>query len=437
MKAAWLPLNFFFAVALLSGCPVSNTSKFDGGSLNYVGRSCNVDAECGNLRCDKVRRQCICLSDESCLSADSVPRFCNNYTGLCVTEITGCTGDADCGETEFCDSSTRSCRPLKSFCETCTDNRECGGANDNCVADAELNQKFCGKACVTDVDCPRGASCEDKDGAKQCWPESSPLPGQLPHCSNFKGCTPDALRTCNVTADCGDLSQRCDPARGKCVAVDQVCPFGTSCDPRNKICVADCSIDADCGAATLRCSNKICEPVGECTTDVDCPANKVCTLSGGQSVGQCMPFCQQDKDCPLGKTCQKVGERYRCEGGCSTQQNCPLDQRCNMTNHQCEGPMVGGKSVCQGTVACGGCEVCDPTKLECQSAKAVFPYCRACSSPAECSGGLCVTLIDNQSYCARACGGGQECPQGFVCLTTNTGQQACVPADRNCQGKCL
>ncbi|MHB8877463.1 MAG: hypothetical protein ACYC8T_27540, partial [Myxococcaceae bacterium] len=70
----------------------------DAGALDFVGRSCNVDAECGELRCDKIRHQCICLSDESCKSpnAGDPIRYCNNYTGLCVTEIAGCTHDGDC-----------------------------------------------------------------------------------------------------------------------------------------------------------------------------------------------------------------------------------------------------------------------------------------------------------------------------------------------------
>ena len=54
----------------------------------------------------------------------------------------------------------------------------------------------------------------------------------------------------------------------------------------------------------------------------------------------------------------------------------------------------------------------------------------------ECPGGTCVALPSGTSVCARFCGGGQECPQGFACLTLTTGGSACVPADRSCTGKC-
>src|SRR4051812_2535558 len=93
------------AVVALPGCPKPIvTPPADAGPQVFVGRACNVDAECGSLRCDKVRRQCICLSDMSCLSSDpaAAPQYCNNYTGLCVDEITGCKADADCQMTEFC-----------------------------------------------------------------------------------------------------------------------------------------------------------------------------------------------------------------------------------------------------------------------------------------------------------------------------------------------
>src|SRR3954471_17353580 len=83
---------------VLSGCPnqpIVTPPDPDAGPTEFVGRACNVDAECGTLRCDKVRRQCICLSDESCNTtlADGGPspvRYCNNYTGLCVDSIAGC-----------------------------------------------------------------------------------------------------------------------------------------------------------------------------------------------------------------------------------------------------------------------------------------------------------------------------------------------------------
>ncbi|MBI3182461.1 MAG: hypothetical protein HYZ28_09980 [Myxococcales bacterium] len=437
------------ALGLFACPPPTRLPPPDGGSYELVGRACNVDAECGSLRCDKVRRQCICLSDESCRSSDpnAPARYCNNYTGLCVEEIAGCTQSADCKDAagkvdpaQYCDSSIRACRPVKGFCEVCLADGECGGEQDDCVLDERLSQKFCGKACSTSADCPRGAGCEQKGSVRQCWPVPNPLtPTQPVSCNDFQGCTPDSLRTCNEDPDCGELgSQRCDKAQGKCVAIAQVCPFGTVCDPRNKICVAECVADADCGDPKLRCANRVCEPIGECTSDAQCPQNKVCSIAPGQKAGQCMPFCQTDVDCPLGSVCQRgTDNRYRCVAGCASSSNCPIDQRCNLATKQCEGPVVGAVRTCQATVACSTCELCNLTQLACFGAKGTFPYCVQCSGSSECPAGACVQMVDGKGYCAKLCGVGQECPQGFVCLPIGGGtQSACVPSDRSCQNKC-
>ncbi len=367
------------------------------------------------------------------------PRYCNNYTGLCVSAIVGCAKDKDCADTEYCDPSTRACRARKTFCAPCANDGECGGVLDNCLTDTTLNEKFCGSACNVNADCPRGATCQDKGGVKQCWPDKSPIPGLAANCKNFRGCTPDALRTCNKTSDCGDSSQRCDPSKGKCVAVEQVCPFGTVCDPRAKICVSECAADADCGDPKLRCTNRACEAIGECNTDAACPVNKVCAIPFGAMAGQCVAFCQTDTECPLGDACTKIGDKYRCAPGCTSNANCRFDQRCNATTKDCEGPTVGSARICQTNSACASCEVCNLVTNECVSAKAVFPYCAPCSpgsGSTECPGGTCVNLDDGKNYCARFCGQGQDCPQGFVCLGLQNGQQACVPSNRQCVGKC-
>jgi hypothetical protein len=426
------------ACSALCGCPSTRSTPLpDAGASAFVGRSCNVDAECGALRCDTIRHQCICLSDESCKSDDPTApqRYCNNYTGLCVDEVTGCTADSQCPMGSYCDPSIRTCRPLKSFCAACSADNECGGAMDNCVLDDGLMEKFCGTACQMDADCPRGASCQMKNNALQCWPAQSAVPGQTATCKNFKGCTPDSLRSCNGDASCGDSSQRCDPAQGKCLAIEQVCPYGTTCDPSAKICVADCTADADCGDPKLVCQDKVCVLAGECMVDTDCPANKVCNVPPGGASGTCVPFCQLDTDCPLGQTCQMNGGRYACAAGCSTTENCPLNQRCNAM-HVCEGPTVNGAQICQTTSACDTCQLCDPQTNECTSATASFPHCASCSSPSQCGGGTCVQ-IDDGRWCLRYCVTGSECPQGFVCLgLTGSTQSVCVPSSRTCVGKC-
>lgn len=439
-RFAALPL----AVAL-SACPISTptpTEVRDAGQ-ELVGRSCNVDAECGGLRCDKLRRVCICLSDDSCApeQGTGLPRYCNNYTGLCVSEITGCTQDSQCNAEEYCDPSTRTCTGVKAFCETCRASNECGGQDDNCLTETSVTGpggaavKFCGKACTDDAQCPRGATCQMLEGSRQCWPKRMTV-GTQPTCRNFQGCTPDSLRSCTTSQECADSTQRCDLTKGRCVAVQQVCPFGTTCDPRVRLCVDDCVVDADCGNAQLRCVNRVCVPVSECRGDSDCAGTEVCSKAPGATVGRCTPFCTGDAECPLGYTCQRSGARFSCQPGCANNAGCSLDQRCNLTSRVCEGPIVGGTRTCQATAACAACELCDPVRSECSAGRSAFPFCSPCTLASDCPGGSCVQLADGNSYCGRNCGMGQDCPRGFTCSTLTTGGQACVPADRSCTGKC-
>jgi hypothetical protein len=412
----------------------------DAGSVpaEVVGRSCNVDAECGELRCDKVRRQCICLSDASCRGTEGAPpRYCNNYTGLCVEEISGCANDAACAASEYCDPSLRACRPVLGFCQACARDEECGGAGDHCLSFPD-GSRACGRACAVDVDCPRGASCVASPGGRQCAPA---VGGQASTCEDFRGCTPDSRQACSTDADCGvSGDQRCEPARGQCVARLQACPSGTTCDPRDRVCVSDCAVDADC-AVGLRCVDRVCEPDSACLVDTECASGKVCIASAVGQGGECRAACQADAECPLGEVCSPGAEgRNRCVAGCTTSEGCPLDQRCNVSTRQCEGPVVGGTTVCQATVACPSCQVCNAQQA-CAPATAGFPYCQTCSSNADCPGGVCLQLLDGLA-CARSCGAGQECPSGFACLgyggvLADGGiNSACVPADRACAGKC-
>ena len=413
----------------------------DAGAIapDLVGRRCNVDAECGTLRCDTVRRQCICLSDESCLgAADTAARYCNNYTGMCVAEISGCASDADCTSAEFCDASIRACRPVKGFCEPCARDAECGGGGDDCVA-LSTTGRACGRACATDGDCPRGAACAARGTGHQCVPAGAG--GDSGSCADFRGCTPDSRATCTTDADCGAGSdQRCDTGRGQCVARQQVCPAGTVCDARDRVCVSDCGADLDCEPG-FHCVDRACEPERACTSDATCPQGKVCLLAPGATEGECRAQCRVDAECPVAALCVTQADgRNRCQAGCTTNAGCPLDQRCNATSHLCEGPVVNGAQLCQATSACGSCQLCSPQQ-QCVAATAGFPYCQACTGNTDCPGGLCLQLADGMA-CARPCGAGQECPSGFACLgyggvLADGGiNSACVPADRLCAGKC-
>jgi hypothetical protein len=462
--------------ALLAGCSGDIKPPAvppDAGSV-VLGRSCNVDAECAGLRCDSVRRQCVCSSDDQCAQLDTGAGliYCDNFTGLCVASISGCKSDLECPSTSYCNDQIRACKARKTFCEPCTNDRECGGDSDNCVYDKSLKQSFCGLHCAKDSDCPTGASCATPGtpdaGApvKQCWPVSGK------NCKVFMGCTPDLKTSCNSTPDCGSADQICDPGSGLCVAREQVCPFGQACDPTKRTCVDQCGSDADCIAIdpTMRCVGKVCVVLGDCaatrpdpTGDKGCPANKVCSFNPGTTVGTCVPFCASDQECAPGLICLATTDgRRKCQAGCRMNSDCPLDRLCAPC------PTTPGTNCCQGTtgvtcqsdMVCPTCSICDLSSLSCvQESEANDGYCHTCTQGDD---SPCLTAKYGQGHCLPI-GNGRcgvpcsqssttplpftGCPRGFACTQLCVGGSGgsstnctapgkivaeCIPVDQSC-----
>jgi len=460
-------IRYFIAIGLLAlgGCNNSKGGGGDDGGINTIpGRACNVDAECGALRCDPIRRQCICLSDADCPN-----QFCSNYTGQCVDSVPGCTADDQCSAGQFCNPETRACQALRGFCETCNSDPECGPGN-HCRVDTNLGESFCSKSCQSQDDCPQGTACTAVgQGDSQCWPTSNR------DCTSFRGCIPDLLTSCNQNSDCADANndQVCDTGSGQCRARVPVCPLGTVCDPNNLVCVNSCSVDRDC-TGNLACVNHICQSLSTCESDSDCPADKVCDVPAGASEGSCVPFCSNDTACGVGRVCQPVIEpdgttRQACLPGCVSNTGCAPDQICEdpisgqpfvpsgTALGQCSSTL-GGAQACQSTDACGSCEICG-TNNTCSSASSAG-YCHPCDQTrgnADCAAfgttATCLSLAGRDPSgnvlaggpfaCGVPCSSSStadqaECPKGFVCAAltdgsgNNTGVYNCIPADFNC-----
>lgn len=443
------PLAALLAAAALGCASPVGPGPADAGATRLLGRSCSVDGECGGLRCDVVRQQCVCGSDFDCLEVHpegDLP-FCDNYTGRCVARVAGCMADSDCPAASFCDQETRACRARRAFCEECTSDLECGADADHCVADAALQRSFCGLGCARDGDCPAGATCQTFSGRRQCWPKAGT------NCRVFAGCTPDSKVACSTAADCvGD--QTCDAGSGVCVARVRVCPFGQLCDPLRRVCVDRCLTDSDCLplGPTMRCVGQTCEPVGECaatasdpTGDKGCPANRVCSFSTGVTVGTCVPFCGTDQDCPPGSICVATADqRRKCQIGCRVHSDCPVDRTCVKAGGSTVGICQGKSGVtCQSEVACGACQVCDLTSFTCVAqSRASDGYCRVCGTDAECGAGHCLTLAGGLTRCGQPCPS-TGCPRGFACSEICVGGYQgfecsgalfaeCVPTDLSC-----
>jgi hypothetical protein len=438
--------------SLAVGC--SETKSSTPAEEAFVGRTCNVDEECGDLRCDPVRRHCVCRSDEDCAvtadcanggaacttagqccsgSCDSgrcaacasegdgcgagccsgltcgddgkcVVPVCNNFTGLCVAALPGCRADLECPPGTWCDRSVRACKARKGFCEPCTSNLECGGEADLCVLQSGAGSRVCGTSCDPqnqNRDClamaGSGASCQSVAGAWQCLPKEGRT------CELFVGCVPDSRTTCRADADCDQVAdQVCDQEAGICVARVRSCPFGQTCDPRGKVCVDACVSDADCIAIdpSLRCVDRGCEAPAACAAtaadpsgDSVCPPNRVCSLTAGLSTGLCVPFCSANGECPPGSVCQRSPQgRYRCSAGCQTNADCLPEEKCYKQAGATLGACAGAQGeTCQADNACAICSSCDLAASQCV-ADPLRGYCKPCSADADCGEGHCLDL---------------------------------------------
>lgn len=466
-------LRTFAALGLLALAACSSSTNqthpdADGGAGSQVGRTCNVDAECGGLRCDTVRRQCICLADTDCSGATP---YCSNFTGLCVADVPGCKSNSDCAANQFCNPETRACQDLRGFCESCHADAECGSGN-HCLADQSLGQSFCSKACGSQTDCPQGTTCTAiAQGDSQC------LPNAGSNCKTFTGCTPDSLKSCNTNEDCANANndQVCDVGSGVCRARVQICPLGTVCDPSVRVCVNSCSVDRDCSSdGSLACVNHLCQALSSCASDTDCPTDKVCDVPPGASGGTCVAFCTSDTSCGVGRVCQPVVEadgstRQSCLPGCVHDTDCAPNEICLDQNGNVfvpSGTALGqcsntyqGRPACQGTSSCASCDLCMADHT-CQSA-ASLGFCHVCDpnrGNTDCSsfgaGSTCLSLggrdangniLGNGPFgCGVPCNpagtaDGASCPQGFVCAAltdangNNTGVYNCVPSDFDCK----
>jgi len=442
----------FLLAGLLGACTNNPPpAQPDAGTVKVIGRSCNTDDECGGLKCDLIRRQCICQSDDDCAEIHSegdLP-YCNNFTGLCVATVAGCKADNECPSSSYCDEQVRACKVRKGFCETCNSNRECGGDADDCLPDTALKGSYCGTFCVEDAECPAGSACTSFSGKKQCWPKAGK------NCKIFMGCTPDSKQSCTTTADCATAAdQVCDPGSGICVARIQICPFGQICDARSRVCVDACTSDADCLAIDpkLRCVNRACEPIGECaatkedpTGDKTCPTNKVCSFNPGVTYGTCVPFCASDQECAPGAICIPTADsRRKCQIGCRVPADCPLDKTC-VKSGSATGTCQGSPgATCQADVVCPDCASCDLKAFGCTTKSMKNDgFCRTCGSDSECGAGHCLTLKGGITRCGQPCPA-TGCPRGFVCTEicvngSYTGSKCsgstfaeCIPADQSC-----
>ncbi len=197
-----------------------------------LGEVCNDGYECGQpLVCGQGGTHCpeggVC--DEG--SGECVRPPCEGEGegegegGAVAGECPECEEDEECGDGRFCDWGGRLCHDAgrAALCHPCGDNSHCLRPNEpsgTCVqrqADGERLERFCGRDCEADRDCPRGYACSPIGlGVRSC------LPLRLEAEGGESGVTCAALvdvgAPCQSDAECG--------LGGEGFCWEQACAYG-------------------------------------------------------------------------------------------------------------------------------------------------------------------------------------------------------------------
>ncbi len=337
---------------------------------------------------------------------------CQEECDKCPTQVIRrclCDKNSDCGECEICG-------PDGICISRCPSGKVC--KDDICVG------------CKDSSDCPDGKICV---GGECVCPPGTPytLPfGRCGECLSDEHCPP-----CTRCVD------------GTCVPID--CGTGV-CDPKKNDCV-ECTSSGDCGTNECCIGNKCeccdgfeynpitgeCDPIGQCTTDEECPECYICV--GDECIPRVCPTgyiciddeCRKVCECEAGP-CSKTeacipynGEICYCEpcsGSCTDNGDCGYGCYCD--NGNCK-PNPCSSVACGTSVDCGeGCGCYNGVCTPCISLNCTNDECDDVEG-CKCFGQKC-----KQDPCSGPCDNGADCGDGCGCL-----DGVCVSCDKlSCVG---
>jgi len=478
----------------VGGCP----EGYQCNSNHVCSTPCTVDTDCSTgLVCNSNTGTCAqCVFDSNCTTVAGMPR-CDSTSGNCVQCLQPIDCTTLLGAGHFCDTTTNTC---KAGCESnsdcnLSDGERCNGATPTtpgtCVQCTIATEA---------TDCSVGApACDSTGHCRECTADSYCGPA-TPRCDTTTDTCVACLPANNATgADCGFSfvnggardphdEEVCDPTAMSCVsgcATDANCGCprqnGTEtncirefkqehCDPTKTTsadatgptegacveCVADsqcfCKVKGNANATDpstgtacsgwlnsgafngSRCVADVC--VQGCDTDADCPANKLCSLSGA-TAHQCVECSCANatiNDNPGGPCVADGGGCGWCDqpldngqlGGCSqvidendggSSASAPF-KVCDVQTGSCR--LKRQNEACSESVECG--DTNDPSIGQCipgigfcvKYTGVTSPAGHYCS-PDETSGRCdipCTHLGSTNDACVQSSG---DCPSGSTC----------------------
>ncbi|GMV42416.1 MAG: hypothetical protein AMXMBFR64_41320 [Myxococcales bacterium] len=360
-----------------------------------------------------------------------------------------CTGNGDClpdelcakapgacGATGFCSLRPTAC-PLTSATVCGCDGSSWLNACQAAAAGVTVAKEGPCADCESDADCPNGGAPWCGEDGRIHDPTCDPATGDCKEVVTACGqglkclggeCVPG---TCTYDHDCpnggapaclGTTGRvRYACNGGQCVALEEVCVGGTACDHGE------------------------CVPAA-CASDADCPGGGApfCTSAKTVAEAHCVSHAcvVDDGPCPAGTKC--VGGA--CEIPCKKQADCKAPGTfCK--DGLCRAAACSSDADCPGGLRCAGAGSPAAACVECLSASDCPGGCQeGLVRAAVCDGGVCglAQPVDcgadrvcvGEGVCGRPCGPALPCPPGQQCWHLGPGLDLCLEctSDAGCPG---